>query len=207
VRTLLLLACCGWWAGAASAAPRSPASITICIRVSDPDAIPQRILAKGESTAGYILQAAGVNAVWLHCLPKADRDPCRERSQSGDLWLHLLRLAPVNLRGEPAGFAVRYSTPTGRDGYAAVSYPFVRRVAAELGQDEGEILGAVMTHEIGHLLLSSSGHLKGSVMSPHFGWEEMRLLGRGELLFTTEQAAEIRAETERRELLTSSQPE
>jgi hypothetical protein len=89
---------------------------------------------------------------------------------------------------DAAGFAVL--TP-GDSGYAAISYVAVEQTANSLGADPGDLLGAAIAHEVGHLLLGPA-HSQTGIMRAHFGAREMEMVGRGELLFDADQAARIR---------------
>jgi hypothetical protein len=64
-----------------------------------------------------------------------------------------------------------------------------------------DILGNVMAHELGHLLLGSSSHAGMGIMRAHWQGEELRRLSRGSLSFTNEQADHMRGK------LIATQPE
>jgi hypothetical protein len=53
-------------------------------------------------------------------------------------------------------------------------------------------MGAIIAHEIGHLLLGSNAHAAIGIMRAHWQDAELRMLSKGELLFTTEQGARMR---------------
>jgi hypothetical protein len=59
------------------------------------------------------------------------------------------------------------------------------------------ILGCVMAHEIGHLLLGSN-HSATGIMKAHWGRKEVRELIKGDLLFTSQQSKLIQAEGQTR---------
>src|SRR5215469_1383035 len=59
------------------------------------------------------------------------------------------------------------------------------------------ILGCVMAHEIGHLLLGSN-HSATGIMKAHWGRKQMRELIKGDLLFTFQQSKLIQAEGQTR---------
>src|SRR5205085_3700256 len=52
----------------------------------------------------------------------------------------------------------------------------------------GEVLGHVVAHELGHLLLGSNAHSSLGIMRPHWSAEELQSLRMGKLLFTREQS-------------------
>jgi hypothetical protein len=82
--------------------------------------------------------------------------------------------------------------------YAGVSCPAVRASAASLETEEPTVLGAVIAHELGHILLRTRGHATSGVMVVRLGAREIQEAQRGELQFLRSEAHRIRAETLRR---------
>lgn len=165
---------------------------TIHIRVLNEAHVPTATLAEAERIAGRILRAAGIDPVWLDC--DAPGRPCRNEPNSTDFWLHLLPHRPPGLENDTAGFALLVPGCSQACGYAAVSYPAVKAVAGQFQADPVHLLGAAITHEIGHLLLGSHSHSHGGVMSARLGREQIDEAGRGSLLFTESQAQQLRRE-------------
>ena len=60
------------------------------------------------------------------------------------------------------------------------------------------ILGTVVAHEIGHLLLDSNSHSATGIMQPQWGPESIRQAMIGNLVFTHEQAKLIQSEAQKR---------
>jgi hypothetical protein len=160
-------------------------------------AIPESALASAERNAAAILSRAGVRAAWIDC----DHDPdlCR-RSDLGPAEFRLFVLAPGRpgvLHPETEGFSVIFPSSEAEN-YAAVFYPIPGELPHRVPSHVQYLLGAVMAHEIGHLLLGAQSHAPGGVMTVHFTSDDIRSAGRGELRFTTDQAARMRAEIRRR---------
>jgi hypothetical protein len=77
---------------------------------------------------------------------------------------------------------------------ATVNY---ERIAAWYGRDDARdvlpiMLGCVMAHELGHLLLRDPGHSTIGIMQPQLGNEQMRQALTARLRFTSQQAKFIR---------------
>jgi hypothetical protein len=77
---------------------------------------------------------------------------------------------------------------------ATVNY---ESIAAWYGRDDARyvlpiMLGCVMAHELGHLLLRDPGHSTIGIMQPRLGNEQMRQTLTGRLRFTSQQAKLIR---------------
>jgi hypothetical protein len=82
-----------------------------------------------------------------------------------------------------------YAMVSGR--FPVVAYAFYHRAveleASKLGA-RADILGGIMAHEIGHLLLAETSHSETGVLRGLWGDRELRMIARGRLGFTREQA-------------------
>jgi hypothetical protein len=54
------------------------------------------------------------------------------------------------------------------------------------------VLGYVLTHEVGHLLLGSNSHAVNGIMSPHWNGAELRRISEGTLLFLPSESRMLR---------------
>ena len=156
------------------------------------------MLSGAEREAGRILGKAGLQTVWLDCLAghsTADpQDPCGEPLEATDIALRVLSESSQNkFQDTIFGFAV---VPV----LASVYYDYAAHLARS---DDAEfeipiILGCVIAHEVGHLLLGSNSHSNSGIMQGQWGRGQIRRAMTGTLLFTQEQARLIRVETEKR---------
>ena len=73
-----------------------------------------------------------------------------------------------------------------------IFYPRIRAYSAELGMDASQLLGHVMAHEMGHLLLPYGAHSLAGLMRPAWDRAQVRAAAEGLLTFTPDQAALIR---------------
>jgi hypothetical protein len=185
----------------ASGADSSP---TIRIRVNNYTQATPSTVSKAEHEAGRILGEAGLNVIWIDC-PLGQsavirQDPCREPLEAADVALRLLSESKTNKFEDTAfGFAV---VPV----LASVYYDYVARLARS---DDAEfeipvVLGCVIAHEIGHLLLGSNSHSASGIMQGHWERGQVRQAVTGTLIFTPEQAKLIQAETQKRMRLQTS---
>jgi hypothetical protein len=185
----------------ASVADSSP---TIRVRVNNYTQASPTILVGAEREAGRILGEAGLKTVWLECPPGQSvvipQDPCREPLEATDIVLRLLSESkPNKFQDIVFGFAV---VPV----LASVYYDYVAHLARS---DNAEfeipiILGYVIAHEIGHLLLGSNSHSASGIMQGHWERGQIRQAVTGTLRFTPEQAKLIQAETQKRMSLHTS---
>ncbi len=85
-------------------------------------------------------------------------------------------------------FGVAFLSADGEGCYSDIFYDRVMELHANWNAGTADILGNVMAHELGHLLLGSNSHSGMGIMRAHWQGEELRRLSRGNLWFTNEQA-------------------
>jgi hypothetical protein len=76
--------------------------------------------------------------------------------------------------------------------YSDVFYDRAVSLNADWHVSLTDILGNVMAHELGHLLLGSNSHTATGIMRARWQTEELRRAGEGSLLFNAEQAERMR---------------
>jgi hypothetical protein len=169
---------------------------TIRVGVVDSTSVSPAILGEAEHEAGRILSKAGLRTVWVNCSrghsTPGPQDPC-QKLEATDIWLRLLSEPTQNeLQDTVFGFAV---VPV----VATVYYEAVRHAKSDGTEfDIPIILGCVIVHEIGHLLLGSNSHSSSGVMKPRWERKQFRQAMTGILLFTPQQAKHIQAEAQTR---------
>ena len=147
--------------------------------------VPAEVLAAARETASAAYAAAGVEIAWTARPPMATVALLpREKARQ------------IRHRPEVIGFA------TGnRARGAKMAYVFVHRVeelAARYRLPASAILGAAIAHELGHLMLPHDAHTDIGLMRPILDHADFRKANRGELLFSRNQAVQIREAIEPR---------
>jgi len=155
-------------------------------------------LAGAEHQADRILNQAGVRAVWFDCSVKPaqldKKSICRSGLGNQNIVLRLLsRHTPTRVPDFAFGFAVS-------PGLASVYYGDAARMAKRqnLGSEFPPLLGCLMVHEIGHLLLNSFGHSPTGVMQAEWGPMQLQQSLTGLMTFTPAQTTLIREEVQTR---------
>ena len=74
-----------------------------------------------------------------------------------------------------------------------VLYDQVKQLSADAHISQATLLGHVMAHEIGHVLLGENSHSSSGIMIKVFRRQELHRAETGKLLFTERQAARMRA--------------
>ena len=140
-----------------------PITAILMVRLIAPPEVPAKTLHAAQEQAARILASAHERLVWAH---RADLQ---------------VKIVAEELHGGSAD-AMGLALMIPGLPHAAVSWPAVVRAAGQMEIDPGTLLGAVMAHEIGHLLFGPA-HAHSGIMSPRLGPREMDLAARGALLF------------------------
>jgi hypothetical protein len=189
----------------AGATVPSDASLIITIHVRDYAEVDAKILAQAKQVAAEIFKKAGVETHWIDVpeISQALSDlPDRDSPLSSDLHLHILsqrmsnRLAlPDNVMGLAPG-----KGPDRRLVY--VFYGYVTRLALRQARQThatvGHILGEMIAHELGHILLNLPAHSEIGIMRGDWDLKDLCNVAYGLLFFTQQQAEVIRTEVVRR---------
>jgi len=165
------------------------------VAVCNLDGVREPIVAAAKAETELVYRAAGVTIVWRNCdaLPGAaelERDP----------WFIIrLRTGKPPATVGPASLDVMGKAFVEDDGgYMADAYFQAIEATSERHRgDSGVLLGFVMAHELGHLLLGA-GHTSDGVMQAAWGQKQMDALRQRWLRFTNESAERIRRALEAR---------
>jgi hypothetical protein len=155
-------------------------------------------MTTAEHVATKIYQRIGVNLAWISCpmtQPVSEIDPACV-APDALTGIHL-NIVPDLTEGPRVGkYAVGYAIPTPppqRGTLANVSYARAcRQLPDTLGLTVGQLLGHVVAHEIGHLLLGTNSHSASGLMSAGWTAWELLLAAHMKLIFSDEQAVRIR---------------
>ena len=180
-----------------AAAPRDgsdEAKLRITVRIQDYAQVAPKILEGAQRQAAAILGEPGIEVVWVDCtrtgLPSEPL--CLKPLGAIDLVLRILPQAMADqapFHDEVFGFAA-ISTDQRPSFLASVFYHRVQALSDALGYSRAAMLGDVMAHEIGHLLLRTSAHSAFGIMRARLTRDDLlRPLG-----FTPTQSLIIRAD-------------
>jgi hypothetical protein len=204
---------------ASSGLAASEPALTVRVRVYNYAKVSSAILSDAEQEASRIFSAAGVDTLWADCsatgaqpqpmLASAGQAAQAETDCDGPVAgaTLVLRILP---RSTPASRAFQDTMFGFAEGQwmASVFYARVEGLILSVNGGEREapvILGDVIAHEIGHLLLGTNSHSPSGIMCAKWDQEYLRKAVMGFQKFSPEQAALIRATVHRRQA-TSMQP-
>jgi hypothetical protein len=165
------------------------------IRVLDPANLPTGHIKNAERYVENTLASIEVNVKWIDCAENLAT--CQSLRGRNEFWLRILaQMPPKTSTGtDLLGFTQRGEKST--DGIQCVNifYPMAKQLSERVSVDLHQILGAAVVHEVGHLYLGSNSqaHSPTGIMCGVWSQREIELVSIGELTFTREQGAHIRA--------------
>jgi hypothetical protein len=166
---------------------------TVTVALYDDVQLSEEVLTQAADEATRIFHKAGVTTLWIACKSsKSDATP-DPRCQGPPGLRHLaLRVVPRSWKSSDSIFGVAFLSERGTGAYGDIFYDSVEKLHRDWGASLPRVLGHVMAHELGHLLLGSNAHSREGIMRPSWHGNELRAASMGALLFTPEQARSIR---------------
>jgi hypothetical protein len=173
------------------------------VRVYNYEGVSPEVLSVAMKASDAMLETAGLKAIWQNCTvgdPKRDL-ACDEHPTPIDLVLYLVpRLddhAPYVEKG-----ALGYSVIPGDGAPATMAYVSYRRVRVlQAGFETAELLGLVMAHEMGHLLLGTKAHSNQGILRGDWPRGSLAAGRREDFTFTKRQIRQLRAKVRARTVL------
>lgn len=104
-----------------------------------------------------------------------------------------VRVLPKSKHWTSDVFGVAFLSAEDTGCYSSVFYDRASELHSASNVDPSDILGNVIAHELGHLLLGCSSHVSSGIMRARWEEDELYRVARGSLLFTAEQSARMRA--------------
>ena len=188
MRTLLMTALCSVELLAAG----QQMNVALC----NLDGVREPIVAKAKAETDLVSHSAGVTIVWRDC----DTFPTPAELEREPWFIVRLRTGKPPLTAGPASLDVMGKAFVEDHGGGTMADAYFQAIQARSEQhngDSGLLLGFVMAHELGHLLLGP-GHTPEGVMQAAWSQKQMDALRQRWLRFTEEGATRIRRALESR---------
>ncbi len=188
---LLVVAALLAWAVPVQAQTDPDSNATITVLVYNFVGVPSGVLQAAERHADKILQAAGAKVDWVPC-PNDSAPDSPETCRSG--W----SAQPPTLR-LIAGADKFQNDQLGSTAIPIYSTVYYQQVTTRAHRDNNDaavpvLLGCVIAHELGHLLLRSPRHDPRGIMQDSWGPAQFRQALTGNLRFTKDQAIRIQSQ-------------
>jgi hypothetical protein len=164
------------------------------IRVQNHAHISEAILVGAEREADRILEKAAVKSYWVSCetedAARSGHKRCREPMETTSFELQIVMSQPPQKTAANSefGFAVMPS-------FATVRYDRIAQLTTfdDPRFEASVLLGCVIAHELGHLLLGPNSHSRKGIMLAPWNREQIYQAMRGRLSFSEEEAHRIRS--------------
>jgi hypothetical protein len=166
----------------------------IHISVYDYVGVPNKLMAAAEAEVHRIFQQAGVEVLWRNCFEGVEniQPPSCHAVGSSYFVLKILphAMSPqVRDRIDVLGTAALDDKGVGFYGYAF--YDQIQQLA-DARRLTSALLGHVIAHEIGHLLLQSNSHSITGIMSGRWAGGELRRISEGAMFFMPNESKMMR---------------
>lgn len=181
---LIVIALCATYALSSS-----KSSLTaVTVDVFNDAEVDSPVLKNAEVEVERIFHTAHIQIRLRECTPVENKPPadpgCHAQRASNHLSLRILRGA--NKQNDDI-FGVAFLAADGSGVYSDVFYGSVEKLHTQVPTSVSRVLGHVMAHEIGHLLIGSHAHSAWGIMCAKWHDQELRRLEMGTLFFTAEQ--------------------
>ena len=165
----------------------------VTVSVYNDAGVPSAVLDQAEERGTGIFSRAGMDLAWINCSQSATDQPvsgcARVEGPEHLVILIIPHMAGANVDGK---FGLSFLGAGGIGRYSDVFWDKIQ----ELGNDNVEewaVLGSVMAHEIGHLMLGSHSHAISGIMRAQWNRNELRHIAMGTLRFLPEEEKQMKA--------------
>ena len=153
-----------------------PATLTVRLYNTAGISAPELLAAR--RAAERLLDDAGMIAIFRQCgLPSSDT--CSEPLKPSEVVVRLIDAPIASTALNPDAFGAAYVVrATNRGWLATVFADRIGQAADRVGLETGTLLGRVIAHEVGHLLLGADYHGQAGLMRAQ--WPDASLLRAGD---------------------------
>ena len=176
--------------------------LRIEIHVYNYSAISPEMLLRAEQETARIFERIGIATIWLHC-PLTSQEAVRNRTCAlpGAPTRLALRLLSSSMADSFGGGGDIFGSALlpANEGFGVVANVYADRTRELADRREFEvILGRVIAHELGHLLLGKNAHSATGIMHGRWRAQDLGLSRQAAMLFLPGEAKRIRAQVRAR---------
>jgi hypothetical protein len=172
---------------------RAADAVPLSVRIYNYADVPEPVLETAQAEAIRIFLQAGIEVSWLPCAGSDEEfaeAPHKFAACAQAVNAIIVRIQPKSLDGRDA--RPRSALAGAGQERVEVLYDRLQEFSEDQSFNRGLILGHVMAHELGHLLLGEQSHSSQGIMVPTFRVKELLRAQKGQLLFTPQQAEKMR---------------
>jgi len=168
--------------------------VALTVRLYNTSGIPALELVAARGAAESILRDTGLSVMFRYCGPAVvpDRTPdaCQESLTPSEVVVRVINAPAFNATLHPDAYGVTYVVrETNRGWLATVFSDRIDQAAERVGVEPGALLGLVVAHEVGHLLLGSGYHGEAGLMRAE--WPDALLTRAADWKFSMVEAARM----------------
>jgi hypothetical protein len=167
--------------------------LTLTLRLRDYQHLSPKTLTNTQQHVAEVYRSIGIETAWA---------PTQDQSKSREAWMAAGAIEEFSIM-IVSSTRIAAQCPTNALGCAAVGqsgggrvayviYDRIVNVAIQANWDADALLGIVVAHEVGHLLLPKGSHSPEGIMRGHWNVEDLQQTDQHRLAFTPEQARLIR---------------
>jgi hypothetical protein len=165
-------------------------ALKLMVRVYQGARADRNILLRAQRYANGVMKRAGVELQWVNCtFSRVDESPrslCANESNSAWTKITIMPRSMVTRERSPDVFA--FTLPSG----VVIFSNTIRAFASWYRFNESDVLGAVITHELGHVLLGP-GHGSSGLMQADLTPNNFRSFVSGTLRFSPQEVGLMQA--------------
>jgi hypothetical protein len=167
---------------------------TLRVSVFNDANVPRGQLLRAERLASGAFAQAGISVVWLPCggTAKTPEEQLGCTEVSFPAHLHV-RIVQRSLNLNLSTFGMSFQEQDGSGAQVDIFYEGIVRLQECGRTDSGIVLGTVMAHELGHLLLGKNSHAETGVMRPSWNPADFAAASQGRLSFSDDQRHILKA--------------
>lgn len=171
-----------------------PEVTTVTVSLFNDAAVPPSLVWGAKRVATRVFAQAGVNLEWLNCGLPSMTETERASCILSDFPTHLhLRLIWRPTHSDGAALGASYLAEDGVAFQADIFYERVAKLQSENQVEPAILLGVIMAHELGHLLLGTDSHSSAGLMRASWHREDLARAVKGSLLFSDDESDHMRA--------------
>jgi hypothetical protein len=186
----ILLLSVVWCARSFAGAEKNP---QLTVFVYNYAGVPERVLNQAERITEKIYMSARVGISWKDCTRPVEEGEGQDKCSRSDPAVFSLRIVHRSLNLQEEDFGIAFLGSDGMGQQADVFYLSIERLEQNSSLGAPAILGHVMAHELGHLLLGSRSHSNLGIMQARWTSSQLRGISMGQLTFDRRQSEVIRA--------------
>lgn len=165
----------------------------VTVSVYNDAGVPSAVLDQAEERGTGIFSRARMDLTWINCKRTAIDQPdsrCARIEGPEHLVIRIIpHMAGANVDGK---FGLSFLGAGGIGRYSDVFWDNIQELGND-NVDEWAVLGSVMAHEIGHLMLGSHSHAISGIMRAQWNRNELQHIAMGTLLFLPEEEKQMQA--------------